>query len=71
MAKRRRFVISVSLVQRDELEREMPKTLHITGVYRTRIEGQARMQYDCLIALLKEEGFSYDSDPISEEVKRG
>jgi hypothetical protein len=63
--KKKRYIISLSLIERDETERELPKTLSIHALYRTHNQGEGRLQFDAAVGLLKQEGYSFDSDPIS------
>ena len=63
--KQKRYIISISLLERDELGRQDLKTLSVHALYRTHNQGEARLQFDNAIGLLKQEGYSFDSDPIS------
>jgi len=66
--KKPRYIIKLTLLQRDEANPHRdPMIVHDVGLWRTRVEGEARVVFDSIRRKINDQGYSYDNDPITRE----
>ena len=68
--KHKRYILTLSLIERDRLNERESKPLHIKMFYRTTSEGHARLMFDQAISCLSANQLNLDHDPISQGEER-
>jgi hypothetical protein len=63
MAGRKRYIISMKLVESDGIKNT---PVAETGLWRTYNEGEAKVIFDTLVKQLKDGGWSFDNDSVSK-----
>lgn len=65
MAGKKRYVLTLTLAERDATETRPPRWLCSRMFYRAQVEGEARLVFDRVLEHLKELGIDLEHDGIS------